>query len=199
MVVPCRFGNDGYLYLTTGDAGMREPAYSQDLRNLYGKVLRLDGNVPNTNPFTNSSTGTGISCRNSKGRPPIASPSNAVCEEIYAYGLRVFRNYKTGEVARACDYEWDIIMELERIQREFPEIIDSKIIVSEDYGVSRSFRRGSDTHAQNQGVSITDIERNNRWRSVEHAGSKKVVLRMVHHCEEVAQMLKSLLRYSAPL
>jgi glucose/arabinose dehydrogenase len=29
-------GNDGLLYITTGDAGSREPAYSQDLRNLWG-------------------------------------------------------------------------------------------------------------------------------------------------------------------
>lgn len=83
-------GNDGLLYLTTGDAGTREPAYSQDLRNLYGKILRLDinGNVPDSNPFTKSSGGSGVSCRKSKGRPPSGSPSDAVCEEIYAYGLR---------------------------------------------------------------------------------------------------------------
>jgi glucose/arabinose dehydrogenase/PKD repeat protein len=83
-------GNDGLLYLTTGDAGTREPAYSQDLRNLYGKIIRLDinGNVPGSNPFTTSSGGTGVSCRKSKGRPPSGSPSNAVCEEIYSYGLR---------------------------------------------------------------------------------------------------------------
>lgn len=111
----------------------------------------------------------------------------------------VFRNFKTGEAGKPGDYEWDILSELEKIQRDSPEIIDGKICVIEEYGVSRSFRRGSDTHAQNQGVSIADIERNNRWRSVEHAGSKKVVLRMVHHYEEVSQMLKSLLRYSEPL
>jgi glucose/arabinose dehydrogenase len=83
-------GNDGLLYITTGDAGTREPAYSQDLRNLYGKVLRLDvdGNVPDGNPFTKKSGKTGVSCRKSKGRPPSGSPSNAVCEEIFAYGLR---------------------------------------------------------------------------------------------------------------
>jgi hypothetical protein len=111
----------------------------------------------------------------------------------------VFRNFKTGDAARASDYEWDILQELEKIQRDSPEILDGSVNVLEEYGVSRSFRRGSDTHALNQGVSITDIERNNRWRSVEHAGSKQVVLRMVHHYEEVSQMLKSLLRYSEPL
>ena len=111
----------------------------------------------------------------------------------------MFRNFKTGEAARSSEYEWDILMEVEKIQNKSPGIIDSKVSVLEEYGVSRLFRRGSNTHAQNQGVSIPDIERNNRWRSVERAGSKKVVLRMVHHYEDVSQMLKSLLRYSEPL
>ena len=83
-------GNDGLLYITTGDAGTREPAYSQDLRNLYGKVLRLDvdGNVPDGNPYTKASGKKGVSCRKNKGRPPAGSPSDAVCEEIFAHGLR---------------------------------------------------------------------------------------------------------------
>ena len=85
------FGVDGYLYITTGDGGMREPAYSQDLTNLYGSVLRVDenGNAPETNPFTVASGGNGVPCgKNGTGRPPAGSSNDAVCEEIYAYGLR---------------------------------------------------------------------------------------------------------------
>lgn len=111
----------------------------------------------------------------------------------------VFRNFKTGEPARARDYEVEILSELEYIQKMSPEIVNESVNVFEDFGVSRSFRRGSDTQALIQGVSVVDIERNNRWRSVENAGSKKVVLRMVHHYEELSLMLESLLKYSAPL
>ena len=111
----------------------------------------------------------------------------------------VFRNFKNGEPSRARDYEYDILTELENMQRKSPEIIDGTINVFEEFGVSRSFRRGSDTQALLQGVSIADIERNNRWRSVENAGSKRVNLRMVHHYEEVSLMLKTLLSYSGPL
>jgi glucose/arabinose dehydrogenase len=85
------FGVDGYLYITTGDGGLREPAYSQDLTNLYGSVLRVDenGDAPASNPFTTASGGSGVPCgKNGTGRPPVGSPTNAVCEEIYAYGLR---------------------------------------------------------------------------------------------------------------
>jgi glucose/arabinose dehydrogenase len=46
-----RFGPDGKLYITTGDATQRELA--QRLDSLAGKTLRLndDGSIPNDNPF----------------------------------------------------------------------------------------------------------------------------------------------------
>ncbi|HEX6648850.1 MAG TPA: PQQ-dependent sugar dehydrogenase [Pyrinomonadaceae bacterium] len=46
-----RFGSDGKLYVTTGDATQRELA--QKLESLAGKTLRLndDGSVPQDNPF----------------------------------------------------------------------------------------------------------------------------------------------------
>ncbi|MEE8472409.1 MAG: PQQ-dependent sugar dehydrogenase [Dehalococcoidia bacterium] len=49
-----RFGPDGRLYITTGDAGDGDLA--QDLSSLAGKVLRLDpdGSIPGDNPFPGS-------------------------------------------------------------------------------------------------------------------------------------------------
>jgi glucose/arabinose dehydrogenase len=85
------FGVDGYLYITTGDGGMREPSYSQDTANLYGSILRVDenGDAPDSNPFTTASGGTGVPCgKSGTGFPPAGSPDNAVCEEIFAYGFR---------------------------------------------------------------------------------------------------------------
>jgi len=48
-----KFGPDGKLYITTGDA--TEPSSAQDIDSLAGKILRMnkEGSVPEDNPFGN--------------------------------------------------------------------------------------------------------------------------------------------------
>ena len=81
-------GKDRLLYLAIGDGGI--PEHSQDMRNLYGKLIRLDlfGKVPSMNPFTKESGGKGVPCRYNRGRPYSNATTDAICEEIFSSGLR---------------------------------------------------------------------------------------------------------------
>jgi aldose sugar dehydrogenase len=62
-----RFGPDGKLYITTGDAGERDKV--QDVNNLYGKLLRIndDGSIPDDNPFGINNPVWSFGHRNAQG------------------------------------------------------------------------------------------------------------------------------------
>jgi glucose/arabinose dehydrogenase len=82
-------GNDGKIYLTTGDSGTQDNA--QDLTTVHGSVIRLneDGSTPSDNPFSTKNGYEAYDCKNSEGKVPVSELSNnAVCGEIFAYGLR---------------------------------------------------------------------------------------------------------------
>lgn len=88
-----RFGPDGYLYISTGDAGPAAPPdlynTGQDTSDLLSSILRIDVDrrdpgrnysVPPDNPWPNAAAAAG------EGSPGPARP--AIRPEIWAYGLR---------------------------------------------------------------------------------------------------------------
>lgn len=94
----------------------------------------------------------------------------------------------------------DILFEyLEKIQLERTDLIEASASVREEFGISRSFRRGSTSHAENQGVSEPDIDTANRWRTVENARGTRPGLVMREHYSDIRLLLPTLLRYSRAL
>ena len=99
------------------------------------------------------------------------------------------------------NYEVRFFEVLSEIQQEDSELIPASVDVAEDYGVGRSFRRGSDSEAIAWGVDSSDIDAMNRWRVVERAkGRHPVFNSMREHYADVRIMgLDRALRYSSIL
>ena len=75
---------------------------------------------------------------------------------------------------KSKDLEVDILDRIGRIQQRYPELFRPGLEVHEEYGLSRSFRRGSNSEAQNRGVpdriviSIKTID-GGKWKGLNHA------------------------------
>lgn len=83
------FGNDGMLYLATGDTG--DQSVVEPLDNLHGCVLRLTdiGDVPDDNPYTvRNGYNNSYKCSGTNGRVPTDAPDGSICSEIFASGFR---------------------------------------------------------------------------------------------------------------
>ena len=77
-----------------------------------------------------------------------------------------------GRRASLKDFESEILGRIARVQFFFPRLIVSSIDVEEEYGLTRSFRRGSNSKALNRGVSEAAINKNNRLRKLDRAGAR---------------------------
>jgi hypothetical protein len=74
-----------------------------------------------------------------------------------------------GEIARALVYEEAIITRLLAVQEKSPEVIAREVNLMEEFGISRSFRRGSTSTARSRGVEDKHVDLINRWRKFEQA------------------------------
>jgi hypothetical protein len=110
----------------------------------------------------------------------------------------VFANSR-GKQAKAATYEPRFFEQLNFVWARHPDLFPPDVNVEDDYGISRSGRRGSSTEAANQGVPSNIIEMICRWRKVERAQGRAPNLGMREHYMEVSQALEAYLQYSRPL
>lgn len=109
---------------------------------------------------------------------------------------------ETGRKESANAYEGYLFGKLESVQAEENGLIGKNVNVGEIFGISRSFRRGSTTaatNAPNDECDGDDIDRNNRWRKENNAGTKKASLSMVQLYTETLQTVKADLKFSRVL
>jgi glucose/arabinose dehydrogenase len=119
-----RFGPDGKLYITTGDAVDKNIA--QNLDSLGGKILRInpDGSIPNDNPFSNSLV-------YSYGhRNPQGIDFDPVSETLFSteHGPSLFDGPAGGDefnrIIPGQNYGWPIVSH----EKSTPEAIDPLLV-----------------------------------------------------------------------
>jgi hypothetical protein len=106
---------------------------------------------------------------------------------------------KRGEAVRLGKFAEGFYTCLKHVQTSRPDLINQDVEVREDYGLSRSCRRGVTTHARNVGVDPDVVNANNRWRIEESARGGRPWLTMQDYYTEVRQSLPLLLKFSGPL
>jgi hypothetical protein len=104
-----------------------------------------------------------------------------------------------GRVPNYVDYEIKIFDGLTFIQDNCNGLIDPKIDVTEEYGIFRSFRRGSLTQATNQGVTETVVDAINRWRKFETAKGCMPSMTMRSYYAQIQHLFPTMLVYSEAL
>lgn len=104
-----KFGDDGKLYITTGDAG--NPGLAQDLDSLGGKILRInsDGSIPADNPFDHSPVYS-YGHRNPQGLDWHPDGGRLVATEHGPSGERGFAHDEINVIRSGQNFGWpDII------------------------------------------------------------------------------------------
>lgn len=104
-----------------------------------------------------------------------------------------------GEQAPMNYFAETILDRLVRIQEVHPDLINPGINVFEEFGLAWSFRRGSNSQAQNRQVPADVINWVNRWRTEERAKGKTSASSMRVLYAETKLMLNAYLQYSSAL
>ncbi len=124
-----KFGPDGMLYVTTGDAAT--PELAQQLDSLAGKILRLgaDGSVPPDNPFPNSPV-YAIGFRNPQG---LAWDRAG---RMLAADLVPGPHDEINEIVRGGNYGWPAVSGVARDPRYRDPLIESAGAIWKPSGIA---------------------------------------------------------------
>ena len=84
--------------------------------------------------------------------------------------------------------------QVERVQRDYPNLIESKVDVLDDFSIFRFLRKGFKSRATEAGVCSREIDLINRWRKMENKGKRTLPMR--DYYLDLLLVKKRLLRYS---
>ena len=87
--------------------------------------------------------------------------------------------------------------QVELVQTTYPDLIETKVKVHEDFSIFRSLRKGSENRATEVGVCARVIDMINRWRKAE--GRKNHSMPMMDYYLDMMLVKKRYLIYSKSL
>jgi len=107
-------------------------------------------------------------------------------------------NDSEGHPPSPTEYNALVRQYIQIIQDEDDSLFDAKTDLAR-YGISRTFRKTSETRALRAGVPKGQVETVNRWRKIERAGAKKPNFNMADHYADASQLGTLTWRYSYAL
>ena len=88
---------------------------------------------------------------------------------------------------------------LHGIKESQPGLIPSDLDIYEDFGISRSFRRGATSTARTRGVDNKYVNLINWWRIFEESKGRRPTLSMQDHYSDIQILLLDLMKFSLAL
>jgi hypothetical protein len=104
-----------------------------------------------------------------------------------------------GLVVRAKIIELELMEHLQGIKDSQPGLIPSDVDIYEDFGISRSFRRGATSTVWIRGVDDKYANLINRWWNFEEAKGRRLTLSMQDHYSDIQILLPELMKFSLAL
>ncbi len=107
--------------------------------------------------------------------------------------------HENGDMMTSRDMNLEFLQLMELVKFNHPRLFEGTKDIERDYGVSRSFRRGSNSRAKEEGVEKELREFINRWSSFEGKKGSTPSLSMAQHYVEAKLIMKRTLVYSRAL
>jgi hypothetical protein len=111
----------------------------------------------------------------------------------------LFFDVRTGTRFKASAFEASFHQRLLSVQCVRDDLIGASVRIEDEYGISRSLRRGATSRAIDQGLPPHVVNANNRWRTLETAGARKASMAMQDHYTDVRLTVNLQLQFSRVL
>lgn len=106
---------------------------------------------------------------------------------------------RSGNIVGTGVIEGFLMEALQTIKNSQPGVIPEEVDCYEDFGVSRSFRRGATSTARVRGVNDKQIDLINRWRKFEGARRRMPALPMQDHYSDIKILIPEMVKFSQAL